>query len=204
MPQIILLKISKLRSHRSLLLSSILIIATGCSLLKVEPYDVPEYIIISHRDAMNEKFKTKKDVFTEFGAADKKDEYDGIEVWTYNLGGLEIRKGTTMNNSNIETNQNKNNHKTKSVERSIVSTSVSEMNISSATKKDYVTFWFEEDNVIKWESLGYSASYQIKNSQYSSEEFKNYRSQKEKSDFLTLVIGVIAVVLNFSFISVLI
>ena len=204
MPQSILLKISKLRSHRSLLLSSILIIATGCSLLKVEPYDVPEYIIISHRDAMNEKFKTKKDVFTEFGAADKKDEYDGIEVWTYNLGGLEIRKGTTMNNSNIETNQNKNNHKTKSVERSIVSTSVSEMNISSATKKDYVTFWFEEDNVIKWESLGYSASYQIKNSQYSSEEFKNYRSQKEKSDFLTLVIGVIAVVLNFSFISVLI
>lgn len=182
-----------------LFVSSILIIATGCGSLNVEPYNVPEYITVSHRDAMSEKFKTKKDVFTEFGAADKKDEYEGIEVWTYNLAERTIGVGTTLNISNTETKQNRNNPNLKPIDRSIVSssTTVSGANISSTTKNDYVTFWFEEDNVVKWESLGYTASYQIKNSQFSMEEYKNYRSNKTKREFLTFVIGVITVVLVF-------
>jgi hypothetical protein len=182
-----------------LFVSSIIIIATGCGSLNVEPYNVPEYITISHSDAMSEKFKTKKDVFTEFGAADKKDEYEGIEVWTYNLAERTIGVGTTLNISNTETKQNRNNPNLKPIDRSIVSssTTVSGANISSTTKNDYVTFWFDDDKVFKWESLGYSASYQIKNSQFSMEEYKNYRYNKTKREFLTFVIGVITVVLVF-------
>ena len=182
-----------------LFVSSIIIIATGCGSLNVEPYNVPEYITISHSDAMSEKFKTKKDVFTEFGAADKKDEYEGIEVWTYNLAERTIGVGTTLNISNTETKQNRNNPNLKPIDRSIVSssTTVSGANISSTTKNDYVTFWFDDDKVFKWESLGYSASYQIKNSQFSMEEYKIYRYNKTKREFLTFVIGVITVVLVF-------
>jgi len=172
-----------------LFLSSIMITISGCSALNVQPYDVPEYITISHRDAMNEKFKTKKDVFTEFGAADKKDEYEGIEVWTYNLAERTIGVGTTINISNTETKQNRNNPNLMPIDRSIVSssTTVSGANISSTTKNDYVTFWFDNDKVVKWESLGYSASYQIKNSQFSPEEYRNHLSNKTKSDFLTFL-----------------
>ena len=189
----------KMITHRALSLSTVIIMMTGCSALRVEPYDVPEYITISHSDAMSEKFKTKKDVFTEFGAADKKDEYEGIEVWTYNLAERTIGVGTTLNISNTETKQNRNNPNLKPIDRSIVSssTTVSGTNISSTTKNDYVTFWFDDDKVFKWESLGYSASYQIKNSQFSMEEYKNYRYNKTKSDFLTYLIGVITVVLVF-------
>ena len=192
------LPVRKLKFFKVHFVSSILIIATGCGALNVEPYSVPEYITISHRDAMNEKFKTKKDVFTEFGAADKKDDFEGIEVWTYNLAERTNGVGTTTTISNTETKQNKNNPNLMPIDRFIESssTSISNTVFGSTTKNDYVTFWFEEDNVVKWESLGYSASYQIKNSQYSPEEYTNYLSKKTKSDFLTYLIAGMVLVLG--------
>lgn len=188
-----MLPMRKLKFFEVLLLSSIIITISGCSALSVQPYDVPEYITISHRDAMNEKFKTKKDVFTEFGAADKKDEFEGIEVWTYNLAERTNGVGTTTTISNTKTKQNKNNPNLMPIDRFIESssTSISNTAFGSTTKNDYITFWFEEDNVVKWESLGYSASYQIKNSQFSMEEYRNYRSNKVKREFSTFVIAVI-------------
>jgi len=181
-----------------LFVSSILIIATGCGSLNVEPYNVPKYITVSHRDAMSEKFKTKKDVFTEFGAADKKDEFEGIEVWTYNLAERTTGVGTKINISNTETKRNKNNPNLMPIDRSIESssTSISNTVFGSTTRNDYVTFWFEEDNVVNWESLGLNLQYSRLNSEFDYQRYKQYQGARAKSFLIFGSVGVALLLLQ--------
>jgi len=166
--------------------------------MNIETYNIPEYIQVSHKDAMSEKFNTKKDVFTEFGAADKKDVLEGIEVWTYNLAERTTGVGTKINISNTETKQNKNNTNLMPIDRSIESssTSISNTVFGSTTRNDYVTFWFEEDKVVKWESLGLNLQYRRLNSEFDYQRYEQY--QKEVNGARTksiLIFGSVGVAL---------
>jgi hypothetical protein len=156
---------------------------------------VSKYITVSHKEVMNEKFKVKKDIFTEFGVADKKDEFDGTEVWTFNLAERSSGGGSSVNFSQSVSKQNKNNLNLKPVDRIIENSSngITNTTFSSTTKMDYLTFWFENDTVIKWESLGYDASYIKPNKEFNQIKYNQYIKQRSSRRYVIVFLPVVLV-----------
>ena len=162
------------------LLATAIFFFIGCGISNIE--EPKQFAQVSHREAMNERFKTKDQVFIEFGSADNKDESNGIESWTYELASRTIGNSLTRGKTNSSLGQNPNNPNLREIDRTLqsygnwTSTSIS----SSKTTKDYVKFWFNEDGkVIKWESIGLDLSYQR---EVASASFNELEKPKERSN----------------------
>ena len=183
-----------------LTIANLLVISCGISNIE-EP---KQYAQVSHREAMNERFKTKDQVFIEFGSADNKDESNGIESWTYELASRTMGNSLTLGKTNSSLGQNPNNPNLREIDRTLqssgnwTSTSIS----SSKTTKDYVKFWFSEDGkVIKWESIGLDLSYQREvasasfNELEKPKESRNSENAKPLKSAFAVGIAVVAIIL---------
>jgi hypothetical protein len=179
-------------------------LVSSCTSLRVDKYEIPSTITVDHRTAMNEKFKSKGDVFEAFGAADKKDSFEGTEVWTYNLAQRTMGNGTTSTQSKGTIKQNQNNAILPPISRSVVVSSNSKTNeqYSSTTMNDYISFWFRKDSVVKWESLGYDASFTKPNPEFDQADFDNYieHKNKQKKFVIIPILGIVSVKVIYDFI----
>jgi len=181
--------------------SCVILLLNSCGIV----YETePQYGQVSHQTAMKEKFKTIDDVFIEFGAPDKKDSNMGIESWTYNLATRTTGSSTTRSRNRGTVRQDPNNAILNPINRSIQTSdnSLSTTTFSSTTTQDYVTFWFKDGKVVKWESLGLDISYLKPINVGDTEEiFKNESNnnsiplKKVISNPLTVVILVGAILL---------
>ena len=152
---------------RFLHLSAIVLFSTSCTLIR---YHEPKTLLTPHVDVMNSDFRTKTDVFNKFGAADKKDILNNTEIWTYNLSIDTYSEFNSREYRHDRRNQ-------KSFNGQVISSSNGVTNMTGASRniQNYVSFWFENDSVKKWESRGLDLSLPYENPAYNEKVAQRYR-----------------------------
>jgi len=145
----------------------LVIFSTSCTIIR---YHEPKTLLTPHAGIMNSDFTTKEDVFNKFGAADKKDKLNNTEIWTYNLS-----SETYSEIKGQEYRLNRRNEK--SFNGQVLSSSNGVMNMTGTSRniQNYVSFWFENDTVKKWESRGLDLSRPYPNPAYNEKAAERYR-----------------------------
>jgi len=120
---------------------------------------VPEAIpipMMSHNEVMTKDFPTKKTVFVRFGTPTSKETFENIENWYFKISEItnSTSKGLSFGNGLIS--QNQMNPYVLTIQRSIETsnTVMSNVRTNTTTIETYVKFWFINDSVVKWETLG--------------------------------------------------
>lgn len=178
------------------IISSFIIVAifVNCANQRITEYNVPMYIVEkSHQEIMSD-FKTKNQVFLEFGTPDQQMQVDSIINFSYRLGeetktiglsnsnatysGVAVRNNNPFYSGNYLTSANYNNFAV------ITSKSVE----TSNTVIKYVKFWMINDQVIKWETQGIDKSTFKRNPKYNSDIARKIE-KKNKNNVLVSVVG---------------
>lgn len=127
--------------------------ATQNQNIVVEPTPIP---MMSHNEVMTQDFPTKKTVFVRFGTPTSKETFDNIENWYFKISEItnSTSKGLSFGNGLIS--QNQMNPYVLPIQRSIETsnTVMSNVRTNTTTIETYVKFWFINDSVVKWETLG--------------------------------------------------
>jgi len=140
---------------------------SSCVLIR---YNELEFGVTSHQDVMNTKFKSKEDVFKEFGVSDKKDVLKETEVWSYKLNTVSY----TNSNSTGSSVYRKRSRISGPLVLGSSTTSLSTLSTTNVTQ-NYVTFWFVNDSIIKWESVGLDLSQTYPNQNYDPVKAKKFK-----------------------------
>jgi len=127
--------------------------ATQNQNIVVEPTPIP---MMSHNEVMTQDFPTKKTVFVRFGTPTRKETFENIENWYFKISEItnSTSKGLSFGNGMIS--QNQMNPYVLPIQRSIETsnTVMSNVRTNTTTIETYVKFWFINDSVVKWETLG--------------------------------------------------
>jgi len=111
---------------------------------------------MSHNEVMTQDFPTKKTVFVRFGTPTSKETFENIENWYFKISEItnSTSKGLSFGNGMIS--QNQMNPYVLPIQRSIETsnTVMSHVRTNTTTIETYVKFWFINDSVVKWETLG--------------------------------------------------
>jgi hypothetical protein len=139
--------------------------ATQNQNIVVEAIPIP---MMSHNEVMTQDFPTKKTVFVRFGTPTSKETFENIENWYFKISEVtnSTSKGLSFGNGLISQNQmdpygipyqmNPFVSPTLTIQRYKVTSNTenSHVRTNSTTIETYVKFWFINDSVAKWESLG--------------------------------------------------
>lgn len=136
------------------------------------PYRVSKTITIPHEQVMSE-YRTRKQVFLDFGVPDNQSTYDSITAVTYNLGTVTsssaIGSALSFNSGSAESksvytgvymssyNPFYDPNAIRTIYNSMSVTSVASMGYSQTSNR-YAKFWMIGDSVMKWETLGLNKS----------------------------------------------
>lgn len=114
-----------------------------------------EVVVITHEAFMN-KFKTKNEVIKEFGLPDSKKELNGYEEWLFKKDKVIIRnKSKSGGSQNLTLGGGallKNKYPIGGFNTS--GSNFEDENETIREERSFVKFIFENDKVIKWETVG--------------------------------------------------
>ena len=111
---------------------------------------------LSHSVVMNSDFPDKKAVFLKFGTPSSKSILGEIENWYYKIGEITETSNTTMEFGFGQYQQNYLNFITPDIWKVVENTNINKSVQTgiSKTTESYIKFWFVNDTVLKWESVG--------------------------------------------------
>ena len=157
-----------------LLLIAISCLAVSCAIPADRPngYDVPKLVKIPHEEVMKVDYPTKKAVFLKFGTPTSKETYDNIENWHFKLSEVTSSNSIGFSSGTGLIYQNPMNPYLNPINRSLVvnQNQINSQKTNSTTVETYVKFWFLNDSVLKWESLGVDYSRMVPNKNYEEAE----------------------------------
>lgn len=145
-------------------------------------YNIPKYTVIPHEEVMRNDFPTKKAVFLKFGTPTSKETFENIENWYFKLSEITSSNSIGISSGTGVIHQNPYNTVLNPINQSLIvnQTQVNTQKTNSTTVETYVKFWFINDSVSKWESVGVDYSKKIPNKFYDEEEaIKSEKLRKE-------------------------
>jgi hypothetical protein len=188
-----------LKIKNRLIVVTLLSISTSCSVQKAR-YNVPQTIKMSHQEVMTIDYPTKKSVFIKFGTPTSKETYDNIENWYFKLSEITNTNSIGLASGSGRIMQDPMNPYLKPVDRSLVTnqrqSTIARSN--STTVETYVKFWFQNDSVTKWETLGVDYSRDIPNPDFNAELYRESQIMESRAPsgnaklvFATLSVGML-------------
>ena len=182
----------------------------GCAIpvsnFEVTPkYDVTPTVVLPHDEVMAIDFPTKKSVFVRFGTPTNKETFEGIENWYYKLSEVTNSRTFGFASGVGSIGQNPNNLTLPPIQRSLVTTqsSLSNSVTNSTTVETYLKFWFVNDSVMKWETIGVNFAREVPNPKYNAEldmeNQKNRKNQIQNQQKLGLIIMITLALIFIAF-----
>jgi len=167
-----------------LFLIAISCIIFSCAIPADRPngYKVPKLVKIPHEEVMKVDYPTKKAVFLKFGTPTNKETFENIENWYFKLSEVTSSNSIGFSSGTGLIYQNPLNPYLNPVNRSLVvnQSQINSQNTKSTTVETFVKFWFVNDSVSKWETLGVDYSKMVPNNNYDeAEALKSEKLLKE-------------------------
>jgi len=136
-----------------------------------------------HEEVMKIDYPTKKTVFLKFGTPTNKETFENIENWYFKLSEITSSNSIGLSSGTGLIRQNPMNPYLNPINRGLVvnQNQINSQKTNSTTVETYVKFWFLNDSVLKWESLGVDYSRMIPNNNY--EEAKALKSEEILKDW---------------------
>lgn len=121
---------------------------------------------------MRNDFPTKKAVFLKFGTPTSKETYENIENWYFKISEITTSNSVGVSTGTGSIHQNPYNVILTPVNKSLIvnQSQVNTQKTNSTTVETYVKFWFINDSVSKWESVGVDYSRSVPNKFYDEAE----------------------------------